>query len=468
MFVGRKSELDNLTKLYQKDAFQFAVIYGRRRVGKTTLINEFCRQKKAIYFVAVESSAKENLAILSKQILSVLAPDAPPNPFASFREAMAYVFESARHERLILAIDEYPYLAESDRSVSSILQALIDGYQKDSRLFLLLCGSSMSFMENQVLGYKSPLYGRRTSQFKILPFDYLVCADMLPNFSAEDKITLYGITGGVPEYVARIDNDLTVRENVQELFFNPSGRLFEEPSNLLKQELKTPQTYNGIITAIASGSSRLNDIATKTGIETSQCSNMLATLISLGLVRKDIPVTAANSRKTIYVLEDQMFRFWYRFVLPDLSRITLGLGATVCAEVFGERLNTYTGYTFETCAQQYMWREAGRNALPFSFQKIGRWWGTDRQTRCEAEIDFVAYSEAAAIFGECKWRNEVAGTEVLDSLLAKSELHPQFAEKYYMLFSKSGFTAALQQRVAQAENIKLISLDQLHPQSLLQ
>ena len=155
MFVGRKNELEVLNKSYKQDAFQFPVIYGRRRVGKTTLINEFRRGKKAIYFVAVQSTAKENLEILSAQILAVLAPESPKNPFRTFREAIEYVFERARTERIIFAIDEYPYLAGSDLSVSSVLQAAIDKYQADSKLFLILCGSSMSFMENQVMGYEA-------------------------------------------------------------------------------------------------------------------------------------------------------------------------------------------------------------------------------------------------------------------------------------------------------------------------
>lgn len=197
MFVGRKAELENLNKYYNRDKFQFAVVYGRHRVGKTTLINEFCRGKKAIYFVAMESTTKEKLGIFSKRILAAIAPDAPKNPFASFRDALDYVFEYAQNERIILVIDEYLYLAESEKSVSSALQAAIDKYQTNNRLFLILCGSSMSFMENQVLGYKSPLYGRRTSQFKILPFDYFECAGMLYGFSEEDKIILYSVTGGL-------------------------------------------------------------------------------------------------------------------------------------------------------------------------------------------------------------------------------------------------------------------------------
>jgi len=461
MFVGRKSELESLTKNYNKNNFQLAVVYGRRRVGKTTLINEFCKNKRTIYFVALETTAKENLEILSKQIISVISPTAPLNSFLSFYEAVNYIFEYSKEERVVFVIDEYPYLAESDKSVSSILQAAIDKYQQESQLFLILCGSSMSFMENQVLGYKSPLYGRRTCQFKILPFNYYDCSAMLYNFSDEDKIVLYGITGGIPEYVSRIDNSLSVAENAEELIFNPSGRLFEEPSNLLKQELKMPQTYNGIITAIASGSSKLNEIATKTGIETSQCSNMLNTLISLELVKKEYPITEEKSRKTIYVLEDNLFKFWYRFVLPNISRITAGLGKTVCAEVFeSQQINNYTGYIFEECCKQYMWRMASSDNPMFYFQKIGRWWGNNKVEKREEEIDFIAYStpNKTAVFGECKWKNESLNYDVLEDLIRKSELFVEFKEKYYILFSKSDFDDKMQDNVKKNKCVKLINV----------
>jgi len=458
MFIGRKKELASLEKQYDKDSFQFAVIYGRRRVGKTTLINEFRKGKKSIYYTSVESTAKENLGILSAQILTALAPDAPRNPFGSFGDAFDYIFAYAKNERVIFAIDEYPYLAESDRAVSSILQAAIDKNQSDSKLFLLLCGSSMSFMENQVLGYKSPLYGRRTSQYKILPFNYFETAAMLSGFNETDKITLYGITGGIPDYISRIDNSLSLRDNVRDMFFDPSGRLFEEPSNLLKQELRTPQTYNGIITAIATGSSRLNEIATKTGIETGHCSNMLDTLISLAIVKKESPVTEQNSKRTIYLLEDQMFRFWYSFVMPEISRITAGLGDLACDGIFGMRLNTHIGYTFEECAKQYMWRELGGNALPVSFQRIGRWWGANRKERREEEIDFIAYAGESAIFGECKWRNEKTGADTLEDIIIKSELLTQFTDKYFYVFSKSGYTDQLINRAMQLTKVQLISI----------
>ncbi|MCL2436605.1 MAG: ATP-binding protein [Clostridiales bacterium] len=459
MFVGRKHELENLNKGYDKDSFQFSVIYGRRRVGKTTLINEFCKNRKAIYFVAVESTAKENLEILSAQILSTLAPDAPKNAFSSFREAIDYVFERAKTERIIFAIDEYPYLATSDKSVSSILQAAIDKHQANSKLFLILCGSSMSFMENQVLGYKSPLYGRRTAQYKVFPFDYLESAEMLPGFNKEEKITLYSVTGGIPEYLSRIDNTLSLQENVRDLFFNPSGRLFEEPANLLKQELKIPETYNAIITAIAGGSNRLNEIATKVGIETSQCSKMLSTLISLGIVRKEYPITETKSKRPIYLLDDWMFIFWYRFVLPDLSRITAGLGEIVCDEIFAEQLNSHTGYAFEECAKQYMWHLAREKKLPYAFKKIGRWWGNNPKERREEEIDFIAFSGTKATFGECKWRNALADVDILDDLTRKSELFSSFTNISYMIFSKSGFTDSLKNRAAKQGDVVLVDVE---------
>jgi len=461
MFVGRKMEMEALGKSYMKDAFQFPVIYGRRRVGKSTLINEFCRGKKTIYFVAVQSTAKENLAILSARILAALAPEAPKNSFPTFREAIEYVFDRARTERIIFAIDEYPYLAESDISVSSVLQATIDKYQQDSKLFLILCGSSMSFMENQVMGYKSPLYGRRTAQYKLLPFDYIESAEMLTGYTYEEILALYSVTGGVPEYLSRIDCTLSVQDNIRDLFFTSSGYMFEEPSNLLKQELKMPETYNAIIAAIAGGSSKLNEIATKVGIETSQSSKMLSTLISLGIVRKEFPVTEEKSKKSIYVLSDWMFIFWYRFVRPELSRITAGFGGDVCGEVFTEYLGSHIGRAFEDCAVQYMWRAMKKKILPFNFRKIGRWWGNNPVLRREEEVDFIAYSGENAVFGECKWRGAPTGEDILHETACKAELFSNFKSIHYMLFSKSGFTEELMSSAVSRGDITLIGVEDL-------
>jgi len=246
-FFGRNIELAKLEKMYKNANFEFAVIYGRRRVGKTTLIREFIQKKKAIFFAANESSAEDNLRHLSKCIGGKTTSPV----FNNFDSALSAVFELAQNERIIFVIDEFPYLAESFRGVSSLLQILIDHNKDKTKLMLILCGSSMSFMENQVLGHKSPLYGRRTAQFKILPFTFFEALPFLTKYKPTEKALLYGITGGVPEYINKINPKKDVRENIIDLFLTSSGYFFEEPSNLIKQELREPSTYNVIIEAIA-------------------------------------------------------------------------------------------------------------------------------------------------------------------------------------------------------------------------
>lgn len=248
MFVGRDRELKKLETLYEQREFQFVIFYGRRRVGKTTLMNEFLKDKKSVYYMAVEGTKSENLAGLSKALLSLKGEETALSAFPDFEAMLEYIDQLAKNrERIVIAIDEFPYLAASYPAISSMIQSHIDHCWKESRLFFILCGSSMSFMEEQVLGYKSPLYGRRTAQFKIHPFTYFEAKEMLSSYTNEEQAVLYGVTGGIPE--------------------------FDEPSNLLKQELRDPATYHSIISAIAGGASRLNEIATKTGLETSGCSS---------------------------------------------------------------------------------------------------------------------------------------------------------------------------------------------------
>jgi AAA+ ATPase superfamily predicted ATPase len=186
---------------------------------------------------------------------------------------------------------------------------------------------------------------------------------------------------------------------------------------------------------------------------------MLGTLIALGIVRKEVPVTErAGSRKTIYALDDQMFVFWYRFVYPELSRISEGLGDVVCKEVFDEQLSDHVGRAFEKCAIQYMWRLLKAKKLPVQFRRIGRWWGNNQKEKREEEIDFIACAKDAAIFGECKWRGEPVGEGVLDGLIRKSGLFPMFEGKHYALFSKNGFTDALTARAGRQGDVMLVTV----------
>lgn len=447
MFIGREYELRELNTLYEKDSFQMPVIYGRRRVGKSTLIREFVKDKRCIFYTAIESSAQRNLELFSQTVYRALDMEMAGLPgFASFDTAFSYIAKKAAEERLILVIDEYPYLASSDKSISSLLQRYIDETFSNGKLFLILCGSSMSFMEHQVLGYQSPLYGRRTAQFLICPFNYRISGEFVKEYSCEDKAVVYGITGGIPKYLELFDSKKTLRDNIIDLFLKENGYLFEEPSNLLKQELRDSSRYNSIIEVIAKGANKVSEIASKTQLETSTVAHCLDSLMELGIVSRENAITEENNKKkTFYRLKDSMFRFWYRFVPSGMDAILGQNGDYLYDEFIEKELPDYMGRVFEHMSSQYIMLKNKQGELPFKVLKIGRWWGNNPAKKREEEIDLIGINMMTkqAIFGECKYKNAVQGTEILTSLVEKAELLPAFEQRYYILFSKSGFTQGL-------------------------
>ena len=243
MFYCREEELQIMNRRYEKGRFEFIVIYGRRRVGKTALINEFCKGKPTVYFPALSASSQENLEALSKAIYLCKNPDrtaATAPTYRSYEDALDEITAMAKQQRLVFVIDEYPYLAKAEKSFSSRLQHIIDRQWQDGQLYLILCGSSMSFMEYQVLGYESPLYGRRTAQFKIQALTYREMTQFYPNLSLQDQAVLYGVTGGIPHYINKLEVEEDLDTALLENLFTPSAYLFEEPENLLKEELREP------------------------------------------------------------------------------------------------------------------------------------------------------------------------------------------------------------------------------------
>lgn len=288
MFFGRENELNTLNRLYNSNKFEFAVIYGRRRVGKTALINEFTKDKDTIFFTGVETNQKQNLENFSRCIMEYNIGVPVDTSFPSFQAALEYVFELAKTKRIVLVIDEYPYVARASKSLASTLQLLIDKNKDDSKLLLILCGSSMSYMEDHVLAYKAPLYGRRTAQLKIRPFDFFEACNYFTKLSSIDKALAYGIVGGTPQYLMQLDENLSIEENIKNTHLNPASSIFEEPNNLLKQEVREPAIYNAVITAIATGSSKMNEISNKIDEETSVCASYIKNLITLGIIKKEI------------------------------------------------------------------------------------------------------------------------------------------------------------------------------------
>ena len=456
MFIGRERELQELNRLFESDRFEVAVIYGRRRVGKTALITQFIRDKDAIYFMGVESSSKQNLENLSKSIIEYSSGIEADTSFLSFQAALEYVFKLAETKRLILVIDEYPYVARASKSLASTLQMLIDRYRDSSKLMLILCGSSMSYMEDQVLAYKAPLYGRRSAQFKILPFNFSETCRCFPHFSPEEKALMYGIVGGTPQYLLQMNDRLSIEENIKNTFLNPNSAIYEEPSSLLKQEVREPSIYNAIITAVATGASRMAEISAKVGEDTSICSVYIKILITLGIIRKESPYGEKSSRRTIYSIEDNMFRFWYRFVPENNSIIARG-AVDLAYKRIEPNLSRYMGHVFEDICTQYLWSLLLHGKSPVDFSEIGRWWGTDPRTKSQTEIDIMAEQDRhIALFGECKWTNEKVDLDVLETLVERSHLF-HYEQNYLYLFAKTGFTRGCMEKAAVLGNVTLIT-----------
>lgn len=437
-FIGREYELKELNEEYKKGNFALSVIYGRRRVGKTFLIKEFLKDKKGYYFVALESNALINLNLLSMAVYETCGNLKGLPDFLDFESAFRYLFEYAKENRIVFVIDEYPYLAQTTEYISSLLQKLIDEYRDSSKLFLILCGSSMSFMENQVLAYKSPLYGRRTSQLKIKPFNYLDSAKFVENYSYKEKAIVYGLTGGIAEYLTFFNDNVELKTNIINNFLKTSGRLFEEATNLLKQELRQPKTYNDILFAIAGGASKLNEIATKLNMQTGGLTYYINSLAELGIVEKKTPVLDRKTKRPVYVIKDTMFRFWYYFVQKNMNLINMELGEMVYDKQVKTRLNEYMGSVFEKITIEYFEQRLRKGKLNFIPTDYGNWWGNDKIRKKESEIDLLAYDENNNyLFAEVKWKNQKADEIVLNELIEKS-MNFGCLDRHYWLISLSG------------------------------
>lgn len=462
MFYCREEELRTMNRRYEKGRFECIVIYGRRRVGKTALINEFCKGKPTVYFSALNASSQENLEALSKAIYVCKNPDGTSAPvYRSYADALDEITEMSAKKRLVFVIDEYPYLAKAKKAISSQLQHIIDHQWQDGQLYLILCGSSMSFMEYQVLGYESPLYGRRTAQFKIQALTYREMTAFHPELSFRDQAFLYGITGGIPHYINKLDVETDLDEALLENLFNTSSYLFEEPENLLKQELREPGIYNSVISAIAGGASRANEISTKVGLESGVCAKYLKVLLDLGILKKETPITEKPGRKTLYAIDDNFFRFWYRFVPRNMSVISAGRVRLVYEQAIRQFYPDYMGLIFEKMCQQYLLRYA--DDLPILLSDVGQWWGTDPQTRKEVQIDLVGTPVEGNeyLIGSCKYRNEKIGIEELELLRRYATVFRRSGTFHYYIFSKGGFTQALYEAEKQGE-VTLLSLDDLY------
>lgn len=455
MFVNRIEELNYLEKLHKEQDARFVIMYGRRRIGKTELLRQFSKNKKHLFFSSDFSSEQEQLKQFSEKIFQLTRESFLQNqPFGSWEALLRYIFDHLIPKMPLIIIDEFPYLCISNPALPSILQKIWDEKGKESNIFLILCGSYMSFMEKEVLGSKSPLFGRRTGQIALQPLSFKDLKLFFPRYSEEDRIFVYSILGGTPAYLQRFHDHKTIEQNVKEEILNKNGFLFSETRFLLIEELREPAIYFSILKAIAFGRTRLNEIVQETGIsDPHKVNKYLSVLRELRIVKREIPITENKphkSRKGIYSLNDPFFRFWFRYVLPHMSYLEEGDLDFVWQEKIKPSLDSFTGFTFEDICLQRLKNLNRKNRLPFKARSIGRWWNN------KEEIDIVAYDDQQSfIFGECKWKNKKVGLNELYNLERKADNFFDVKQKYFALFSKSGFSEELKNLSSQRKDILL-------------
>ena len=432
MFIGRERELTSLKEFYDRDGIGMTVIYGRRRIGKSTLIAEFVRDKKNIFYTATKVGKARNLALFSRQVTDLFMPGVENISFHTTEAVFDFIDKNIGNDKVVLVIDELPYWAERDEALLSIMQKYIDTVWNDKNLKIILCGSALSFMEKKVLSEKSPLFGRRDSQIRLEAFDYLDAAKFVPDYSCEDKAVCYGITGGVARYLSMIDPSKSIDENIVRLFFRTDGYLYDETRNLLTQEFTDIAIVNNIIEQIASGENTLNTIAGKIGEKEPTVLYSLDKLINVGLVEKKKCITdEKNKKKTQYVLKDYMFKFWYEFIPKATSVIEMGQGELYYQKAVKPVLHSFMGAVFEDMCKYYTLKQGITGEYGCFLTSVGSWWGTENITdengniRAQsADIDVVAISEIdkKAVIGECKFKNEKIDKGIYETLIRSGKL----------------------------------------------
>lgn len=362
-FIGRDRELSVLEELADSGRPEFFVLYGRRRVGKTELLQRFCQRRRAVYFLAAQVRDKDNLAAFRRTLREALDdPLLDGVEFGDWSAALGYAAQRASDERLVVVLDEFPYLCEANPGVPSLLQRFWDTAGKRSRLMLVLCGSQVSFMEREVLAERSPLFGRRTAQRRLEPLPPSAALQFFSAWPLQRRVQAFGILGGMPAYLQRFDTELDLEQNLCREVLRPEGYLFDEVAFLLRTELNTPATYNSILHAVARGAEKVGDVALSVGIDSTTANKYLHVLRELGLVERHVSLTDPDplrSRKGLYRIGDRFLAFHFRHVQPHLSLIQTGQGKRIFREQIAPDLPRLETEGLVECMLEHLRSECG-------------------------------------------------------------------------------------------------------------
>ncbi|MCX6700222.1 MAG: ATP-binding protein [Methanomicrobiales archaeon] len=435
IFIDRVVELAVLNERYARKGAEFIILYGRRRVGKSELIEHFLKTRRGIRFLAREESKHLQLKKISRNCAEFFHDTfLQQSPFGDWDSFFSYLAGKTK-ERIVIAIDEFPYLVKEDPSLPSIIQEYWDTRLKDSGIVLILSGSSISMMEEYTMQHSSPLYGRRTGQILLHGFRFVDVLDYMGDFV--QAVEYYSVFGGTPAYLMAIDKEKGVFENITKKILSADAGLFKDVEFVLRMELNEPRYYFSILYSIAKGNNRIGLIMNDTGLDKGLITKYLSILIDLQLVRRKIPITDNRlSRKGLYQLSDNLFTFWFRFVHPNIERIERGEGDLVIQTDIQPQFSQYIGKLFESMAEDLFLEFNREGLLPFRFDMIGSWWDKGE------EIDLVAYQKEgpSILFCECKWQDQVNGEKLLAQLKEKSAGVPWMGKtrkEYYCIIARS-------------------------------
>ena len=450
-FLGREKEILGLEKEYARDG-GFVVIYGRRRIGKTTLIKQFIKSKTAFYFLAtkeVESQSMKRFAgVIARTTGNSVMQKAA---FSDWLDLFQAVADYKPNEKKVLVIDEFPYLVKVNDSFPSILQNAWDEILKDSNVMLILCGSLISMMKKHALSYESPLYGRRTAQMRIAPLPFTTVYEN-QKLSFEEAAEQYSITGGVPKYMEFFSDVQPLYEQIKENVLSKNGFLYEEPNFLLTDEVQVLTNYFSIIKVIADGNHKLGTIAGILGLETSALTPYLKTLSELGFTEKQVPVTEKNAEKTrkgLYFISDNFLRFWFRYVYPYKGELELDNMQISLDELDKDFKEKFVAFAYEDICKEIFARLCSDKAIDFTPSKIGSYWLNDKSGNTQIDVMAVDTVNKRLFAGECKYHNQPIDADVYFELVKKvdnsSEIKSAFKDYtvIYGVFSKSGFTSRM-------------------------
>ena len=457
-FVDREQEMETLQSEYEKDGSALVVLYGRRRVGKTTLISEFIKDKNALFFLASEESEAQNRSLLKEKVAEFINSDLLRSAEVKswdvlFQSIMDTPFES----KPVIVLDEFQYLGKANPAFPSIFQRIWEEILKDKSVMVILCGSLISMMESQTLAYGSPLYGRRTAQIRLKQIPFAYYHEFFPGKSHRELIEMYAVTGGVPKYIELFSESGDIYSAIRKCVLNRSGYLYDEPHFLLQQEVTEVGSYFSIMRAIAAGNSKLSAISAVLEIKATSLTKYLKTLIDLDILEREVPITEENperSKKGLYKIKDNYLRFWFAFVYPNMSFIESGHSEIVMNKIKKSLVRNHIAFVYEDVCKERMWELNAEDRWPFNFTKLGRYW--DART----EIDIAALDPEGKnlILGECKYWQETVDVDVLRNLEAKTDAvdwERNNRKVWYVLFSVSGFTDELTALAAAREDVLL-------------